>query len=99
MATYPHQRGIVPGLKHWRSEGMADRARPQTLEVAHPNAAGIDIGSGEPLCAVRADVDETPVREFLSFTEDLEAAGAVVDAVWCGCGGDGIDRRVLDPAV
>jgi transposase len=52
---------------------MADRVRPQTLEVAHPNAAGIDIGSGSHFVAVRADADERPVREFLSFTEDLEA--------------------------
>jgi len=52
---------------------MADRVRPQTLEVAHPNAAGIDIGAGSHFVAVRPDADETPVREFLSFTEDLEA--------------------------
>jgi transposase len=43
------------------------------LEVAYPNAAGIDIGSGSHFVAVRADVDDTPVREFPSFTEDLEA--------------------------
>jgi transposase len=52
---------------------MADRVRPPALEVAHPNAAGIDIGSGSHFVAVRADADERPVREFLSFTEDLEA--------------------------
>jgi transposase len=52
---------------------MADRVRAPTLEVAHPNAAGIDIGSGSHFVAVRADADERPVREFLSFTEDLEA--------------------------
>jgi transposase len=52
---------------------MADRVRAQVLEVAHPNAAGIDIGSGSHFVAVRADADERPVREFLSFTEDLEA--------------------------
>jgi transposase len=52
---------------------MADRVRPQTLEIAHPNAAGIDIGSGSHFVAVRPDADDTPVREFLSFTEDLEA--------------------------
>jgi transposase len=52
---------------------MADRVRPPALEVAHPNAAGIDIGSGSHFVAVRADAEERPVREFLSFTEDLEA--------------------------
>jgi transposase len=61
---------------------MADRVRPQALEVAHPNAAGIDIGSGSHFVAVRADLHEESVREFGSFTEDLEAI-----AVWlreCG---------------
>ena len=52
---------------------MADRIGPKTLEVAHPNAAGIDIGSASHFVAVRADADPKPVREFLSFTEDLES--------------------------
>jgi transposase len=52
---------------------MADRVRPQGLEVAHPNAAGIDIGSASHFVAVRPDADDIPVREFGSFTEDLEA--------------------------
>jgi transposase len=52
---------------------MADRVRPRPLEVAHPNAAGIDIGSASHFVAVRQDVTDTPVREFGSFTEDLEA--------------------------
>ena len=55
---------------------MADRSRPQRLEVAHPNAAGIDIGSGSHFVAVRADLHEEPVREFGSFTEDLESIAA-----------------------
>ena len=56
---------------------MADRVRPPALEVAHPNAAGIDIGSGSHFVAVRADAEERPVREFLSFTEDLEALAQI----------------------
>ena len=52
---------------------MADRVRAQRLEVAHQNAAGIDIGSASHFVAVRPDADDTPVREFQSFTEDLEA--------------------------
>lgn len=40
-------------------------------EVIHPNAAGIDIGSVESHVAVPADRDETPVRTFGCFTEDL----------------------------
>jgi len=54
-------------------ERMAGRNRIRRLEVAHPNAAGIDIGSASHFVAVPPDRDERPVREFRSFTEDLEA--------------------------
>lgn len=50
---------------------MSVRKR-EALEIAHPNAAGIDIGSSSHYVAVPADRDENPVREFKSFTEDLE---------------------------
>ncbi|UEP60200.1 IS110 family transposase [Acidithiobacillus ferriphilus] len=43
------------------------------LTITHPNAAGIDIGSASHYVAVPADRDDEPVREFGSFTEDLEA--------------------------
>jgi len=52
---------------------MADCVRLKVLEVAHPNAAGIDIGSASHFVAVRPDAADTPVREFSGFTEDLEA--------------------------
>ena len=43
----------------------------------HPNAAGIDIGSGSGsashFVAVPPDRDDEPVREFTSFTADLNA--------------------------
>ncbi|MEK8028608.1 transposase [Ideonella sp. BYS139W] len=41
------------------------------LELTHPNAAGIDIGSASHYVAVPADRDDQPVREFASFTADL----------------------------
>jgi transposase len=46
---------------------MAERVRAPKLEVAHPNAAGIDIGSSSHFVPVRADADEKPVRERLPF--------------------------------
>ena len=52
---------------------MAVRRRVQVMEVAHPNAAGIDIGSASHFVAVPPDRDDVPVREFRSFTQDLEA--------------------------
>ena len=42
------------------------------LTLTHPNAAGIDIGSASHYVAVPPDRDDEPVREFASFTTDLE---------------------------
>jgi transposase len=42
------------------------------LAVVHPNAAGIDIGSGSHFVAVPPDRDEQPVREFGSCTAELK---------------------------
>jgi transposase len=53
---------------------MAQRTRVK-LGIAHPNAAGIDIGSASHFVAVPPDRDDQPVREFRSFTEDLERIG------------------------
>ena len=53
---------------------MATRNRAfnrKGLELTHPNAAGIDIGSASHFVAVPADRDDEPVREFASFTADL----------------------------
>ena len=57
---------------------MAKKRSPQgaskkqaVQEVIHPNAAGIDIGAEGSYVAVPADRDESPVRSFGCFTEDL----------------------------
>jgi transposase len=50
---------------------MASRKRV-VFELTHPNAAGIDIGAASHFVAVPPDRDDQPVREFPSFTEDLE---------------------------
>ena len=48
------------------------RAKKKVVqEVIHPNAAGIDIGAEQSFVAVPTDRDETPVRAFGCFTEDL----------------------------
>ena len=66
--TYPNRRGI-PRLM--MEKNMA--RRKTALELAHPNAAGIDIGSASHFVAVPPDRDDEPVREFKSFTDDLDA--------------------------
>ena len=55
-----------------------------TLHITHPNAAGIDIGSGSHFVAVPPDRDEQPVREFKSFTAELHRLADWLD----GCGVD-----------
>ncbi|MBF0508725.1 MAG: transposase, partial [Deltaproteobacteria bacterium] len=44
--------------------------------VINPNAAGIDIGSGEHWVAVSPDLDKKPVRRFGCYTADLCALAA-----------------------
>ena len=46
--------------------------RSGALTITHLNAAGIDIGSASHFVAVPPDRDDEPVREFPSFTVDLE---------------------------
>ena len=49
------------------------KPRAAALTITHPNAAGIDIGSAAHFVAVPPDRDDEPVREFASFTADLNA--------------------------
>jgi transposase len=51
-----------------RNKGMCLEDRP----VLKPNAAGIDVGAREMFVAVPSGRDESPVRGFATFTEDLE---------------------------
>jgi transposase len=41
------------------------------LELAHPNAAGVDTGSARPYVTVLPDRDDEPVRELASVTAEL----------------------------
>jgi transposase len=54
----------------------------KTFELTYPNAAGIDIGASSHFVAVPADRDDQPVREFASFTEDLNTLADWLSA--CG---------------
>lgn len=55
-----------------RKLNMSSARSRQSLTLTHPNAAGIDIGSAAHFVAVPPDRDDQPVREFASFTADLE---------------------------
>ena len=50
------------------------------LTLTHPNAAGIDIGSAAHFVAVPPDRDDEPVREFPSFTVELNAIADWLEA-------------------
>ena len=66
---------------------MAQRKRPSrqaAITLTHPNAAGIDIGSAAHFVAVPPDRDGEPVREFPSFTADLQRLADWLD----GCNVD-----------
>jgi hypothetical protein len=54
--------------KEWQQWLYAEDAG---LEVVHPDAAGIDVGSASHFVAVPPDREERPVREFGSWTADL----------------------------
>jgi hypothetical protein len=58
------------------------KSRAAALSITHPNAAGIDIGSASHFVAVSPDRDDEPVREFASFTADLNAMADWLEA--CG---------------
>jgi len=52
----------------------------KTLEIVHPEAAGIDVGGSEHWVAIRPDRDPEPVRRFGCFTVDLrEMARWLID--------------------
>ncbi len=46
-------------------------SRPDPLDLVHPHAAGIDLGSERHFVAVPADRCDAPVQSFACFTADL----------------------------
>ena len=59
----------VPGGS--QSHGRRRRKRKASFKLAHPDCAGIDVGSSSHFVAVPPDRDSEPVREFRSFSDDL----------------------------
>ncbi len=50
----------------------SNESKGTSLEIVHPNAAGIDIGNAAHYVAVPPDRDRQAVRRFECFTEDLK---------------------------
>ena len=59
---------------HPKRERVSQKARPpiSLLERIQPDAAGIDCGQNSHFVAVPPDRDLPPVREFRTFTGELE---------------------------
>src|SRR5207244_3102468 len=60
-------------LNRKQRKALARRLRVEDpgLDVMHPHAAGIDVGTSAHYVAVRPDRDPTSVRRFECFTADL----------------------------
>jgi len=61
----------------WKREDYRElrrrlQAEDPGLEIVHRDAAGIDVGGASHFVAIPPDRDESPVREFGSWTGDLE---------------------------
>ncbi|MBC7448369.1 MAG: hypothetical protein H7330_09950, partial [Hymenobacteraceae bacterium] len=69
----PGRRPIPKQPKQPNQPTKPVKPRPAALTITHPNACGINIGSASHYCAVPPDRDDEPVREFPSFTADLNA--------------------------
>lgn len=57
------------------------RKNEKNFKVIHPRAAGIDVGSMLHYVAVPAELSESPVRKFDSFTSDLEAIASWLTSI------------------
>jgi transposase len=64
------QSGHLNRQERKQLQRQLDTDSPE-LMVVHPDAAGIDIGSGSHFVSVPADRDAMPVREFGSWTADI----------------------------
>jgi hypothetical protein len=74
--TYPSQCGVPLEMM----EDVMAKRKQSKLELTHPKAAGIDIGSASHFVAVPPDRDDEPVREFKSFTADLNGLADWLEA-------------------
>ena len=54
--------------------------RKQTLQVVHPNCAGVDIGKKSHYVAVHESADTHSVRAFGCFTDELEDMAAWLES-------------------
>lgn len=59
-------------MKKEKTPQKRTRKFPKHLQHLNHHAAGIDVGSRSHFVAIPEGIDEEPVREFSTFTDDLE---------------------------
>jgi len=72
MSTFERLQSGKMNRKERKDLSRRIMAEDATLQVVHPNAAGIDIGNESHFVAIPPDRDANPVREFGSWTTDLQ---------------------------
>jgi hypothetical protein len=68
-AQISQERAVMSQKRSKQTSGQPEWGL--SLEVVHPNAAGIDIVNESHYVAVAPNRDPKPVRQFPCFTEDL----------------------------
>src|SRR2546426_1246443 len=72
----PQHHGHQMNRKQRREMTRQIQSEDLSLEVIHPDAAGIDIGNESHYAAVPPSRDSQPVREFGCTTAELKAMAA-----------------------
>ena len=85
--------------KQRREMARKIQAQDLSLEVVHPDAAGIDIGNEAHYVAVPPARDSQPVRRFGCTTVKLKEMAAWAEAMWHPHGRHAVHRGVLDSGV
>ena len=93
-----------PTQGHWQQMNRKQRremtrkiqSEDLSLEVVHPDAAGIDIGNESHYVAVPPTRDSQPVRRFGCTTAELKDDGGLAEAMRDSDRSHAIDGRVLD---
>ena len=76
MSTFERLRSGEMNRQQRKERQRRLSAADPGLEVVHRDAAGIDVGNASHFVAVPPDRDEHPVREFGSWTADLQRMAA-----------------------
>ncbi len=72
MSTFERLQQGQMNRKQRRDLGQRLSLEDPGLEVVHPDAAGIDIGNESHFVAIPPNRNATPIREFGSWTADLQ---------------------------